>query len=126
MSTNPQLRAYYDNDHLPQKERIRLYVKSNSDKDANEIGKALGLPPGRVTARLSELQATGEVVGYDLSDGSNTRYYVPESEALGKIKANEYNARNHWVTKFAKKVEREGLLTNELKTELLTLYYALQ
>jgi len=125
MSTNPQLRAYVENDHDSQKERVRRYVEHHEDQDVNEIAKGLNLPPGRVTARLNDLQKEGEVVGQEPSKG-NTTYYVPESESLKRIKAAQYSRKNHWVTKFFHKANKTGHMTDELKNELLQLFYAVQ
>ena len=125
MSTNPQLRAYVENDHATQGERVKSYIKNHFLCTIDEISRDLQIPKSTVTARLSPLLKSGEV-GMREPDKGNTEYFATESEHERLLAASKYKKRNHPVTKLWARLKKEGKGSQTIYANLMAVYNELE
>jgi predicted DNA-binding transcriptional regulator len=107
-----------------QKDRVWDYLIKYPGMQVSEIGKALAIVDSTITARLNDLEREGKVYKSEVvEDGKHITLYRPETNpAQWPVRADEFKRENHPVTKFYRKVDRDGFMTLELRTQLVNLF----
>ena len=128
MSHNHQVRTYLETDFTKQVELVARIIQDHPDGVSAQDGAALIAPPkgkkefpeGRFTARATDLMKRGRV--YVTKTDGAARYHYERDYAKWPQLAKKWKVDNHPVAKLAHKYA--DLITPELRTGLLELYYA--
>lgn len=107
-----------------QKELVLDKLHQYPSLTVNDLAAMLELPPGRITARLNDLQKEGKVYASETEErGESVTLYRPElNPAEWPRRATHFKRFNHYVAKFARKVKADGLMNPRLLSELQALF----